>query len=388
MISEKHFDFIVAGSGASGLSLALVLSRSALKDSSILLIDRDQKTKNDHTWCFWADQLPVEEQVIFKKWKKIDFIGKAKRKRFDLHAYSYYMVRAIDYYNYVKSELRKKPNIKTLIGSIENIVDGDQGATVTVDGITFDCNYCFDSRFDFTNFNQDTRKYHYLKQHFLGWEIETPTPTFDTSSAILFDFRTEQQNEMRFFYTLPINDKRALIEYTLFSEKLLEKEEYIQAIERYLKVTLGIPVYYLHNEESGVIPMTDHKFQRKTGNHIMAIGSAGGLVKPSTGYAFLRILKDSNAIVKSLELNGHPFELPNTAHRYKIFDRVMLHVIQHHGSRCHSIFSDLFIKNNIQRIFGFLDETDNVFSNMKLMATLPLFLFLKSYVQTIIFKKT
>ncbi|MCK7522704.1 MAG: hypothetical protein MZV64_35990 [Ignavibacteriales bacterium] len=79
---------------------------------------------------------------------------KQKRKRFDLHAYSYYMVRAIDYYNYVKSELRKKPNIKTLIGSIENIVDGDQGATVTVDGITFECNYCFDSRFDFTNFNQ------------------------------------------------------------------------------------------------------------------------------------------------------------------------------------------------------------------------------------------
>ncbi|MCK7522703.1 MAG: lycopene cyclase family protein [Ignavibacteriales bacterium] len=172
------------------------------------------------------------------------------------------------------------------------------------------------------------------------------------------------------------------------AKKLLEKEEYIQAIERYLKVTLGIPDYYLHNEESGVIPMTDHKFQRKTGNSYSSGGSAGGLVKPSTGYAFLRILKDSNAIVKSLELNGHPFELPNTAHRYKIFDRVMLHVIQHHGSRCHSIFSDLFIKNNIQRIFGFLTKQIMFSPTWKLMATLPLFLFLKSYVQTIIFKKT
>ncbi len=47
-------DYIIAGGGMAGLSLAYYLNESrSLRDKKVLIIDRDAKTANDHTWCFW-----------------------------------------------------------------------------------------------------------------------------------------------------------------------------------------------------------------------------------------------------------------------------------------------------------------------------------------------
>ena len=62
--------------------------------------------------------------------------------------------------------------------------------------------------------------YHHLNQHFRGWEIETDRPVFNPQLPTLFDFRTPQDGHMRFVYTLPFAENRALIEYTLFSAHL------------------------------------------------------------------------------------------------------------------------------------------------------------------------
>ena len=44
-------DIIIAGGGASGLSLACRLADSIeLKDKNIIIIDKDSKITNDRTW--------------------------------------------------------------------------------------------------------------------------------------------------------------------------------------------------------------------------------------------------------------------------------------------------------------------------------------------------
>ena len=47
------YQYIIAGGGMAGLSLAFYLNQSTLKNQSILIIDREIKSANDHTWCFW-----------------------------------------------------------------------------------------------------------------------------------------------------------------------------------------------------------------------------------------------------------------------------------------------------------------------------------------------
>ncbi|HAO50811.1 MAG TPA: lycopene cyclase, partial [Runella sp.] len=49
----QNYDFIIAGGGLAGLSLAYYMNQTVLRDKSILIIDQDTKSQNDRTWCFW-----------------------------------------------------------------------------------------------------------------------------------------------------------------------------------------------------------------------------------------------------------------------------------------------------------------------------------------------
>ena len=103
----------------------------------------------------------------------------------------------------------------------------------------------------------------------------------------------------------------------------------------------------------------------------MTIGTNGGMVKPSTGYAFLRMQQDSAAIVRSLLQVGHPFSVPVGPRRYRFFDSVMLSIMAHHGERVESILMALFKHNSAERIFHFLDEVASPWENGLMIPSLP-----------------
>jgi lycopene beta-cyclase len=125
--------------------------------------------------------------------------------------------------------------------------------------------------------------------------------------------------------------------------------------------------------------MTDRPFPRRLGERVMAIGTKGGMVKPSTGYAFVRIQKDSAAIARSLEESGQPFTIPQSHWRYRLLDSIMLQVMYRNGDRMKEIFTQMFQRNSIQQIFAFLDEEAGIRDNLRLMASLPPLPFIKAF---------
>jgi lycopene beta-cyclase len=114
----------------------------------------------------------------------------------------------------------------------------------------------------------------------------------------------------------------------------------------------------------------------------MSIGTLGGQVKPSTGYAFGRIQQDSAHIVQSLSQKGHPFDIPSTPAFYGFCDSLMLQVMADHGAHIKSIFAAMFKNNSIRRIFRFLDEKTLFYENCLLIASLPPRLFLQTLGQS------
>ena len=70
-MSTQHYDFIIVGSGAAGLSLAYHLINSPLRDRSILIVDRAPKERNDRTFCFWTDQPAPFEQIVYRSWDQL-----------------------------------------------------------------------------------------------------------------------------------------------------------------------------------------------------------------------------------------------------------------------------------------------------------------------------
>jgi lycopene beta-cyclase len=133
--------------------------------------------------------------------------------------------------------------------------------------------------------------------------------------------------------------------------------------------------------------MTDRPFPRKLGEHIMAIGTRGGLVKPSSGYAFLRMQNDAEAILNSLYKYGTPFHVSPSPWRYRLFDTIMLQVMHRQGNLMKEIFVQLFKNNKIQDIFRFLDEEASLPENVRLIASLPTAPFLKALFRVKLLRK-
>jgi lycopene beta-cyclase len=385
----SRYDFILAGGGAAGLGLAYALTNSSLRGRRLLLIDRDAKERNDRTWCFWTDRPTPFDHLISHTWERAEIVAPHWQGRFELAPYRYQMIRGLDFYQGLRAALAQTPGVElrqARVSAIHEATDRSE-AQVLAGGEALRARWVFDSAFVPSDFASGPPGYHYLRQHFKGWEIETPTDCFDPNTVTLFDFRTPQKGSLRFMYLLPFTPRRALVEYTLFSASLLKSAEYDNAIAAYLEGVRGIRDYRVTGTESGVIPMTDRPFARRPLPHVMTIGTKGGLVKPSSGYAFLRIQADAQAIVASLEQHGHPFGVPEPPARYRFFDRLMLQVLYRQGDQAAAVFTRLFQRNSIQAVFRFLDERATLAENLRLIASLPKAPFLRALLRTAVLRQ-
>ncbi|MFW5705790.1 MAG: lycopene cyclase family protein [Bacteroidota bacterium] len=374
----QKYDYIIAGGGAAGLSLAYYLSLSKLSSRHVLIIDKDRKNRNDRTWGFWTKEKTAFDHLATLKYSQLNFYSKYYQSRIDLFPYRYRVIRGIDFYGFIKNHLEKYSNFHFLNERIEAYDDRESGAVVKTSSGEYEAGWVFSSIFDEEEIRQAMSSELYLKQHFKGYVIETGKKAFDPSAFTMFDFRTPQQGLMRFFYVLPHSETRALVEYTLFSEELLDRPLYDEAIRKYVDEVLKIGSYEIVEDEFGIIPMTNYVFPVTKGKHIIQTGSAGGSSKPSSGYTFMRIQRHVQEIVRALETGKSPVISANSPARYRFFDSVLLNILKHRGDLSEKIFSQLFKNNSIKTVFRFLDEKGGLPNDLKIIFSLPPGPFLKS----------
>jgi lycopene beta-cyclase len=372
---SEPYDFIIAGAGAAGLSLAYHLVQAGLGDKRILLLDRAPKTTNDRTWCFWEIEENPFEAVVFRKWNQIWFHGEGISRRLQIAPYAYKMIRSLDFYAFMNRWIEQQPNISVQYGEITHIREGEGGVEVGLEGRRFVGRWLFSSLYKPPLKNP---RHHYLLQHFKGWVVRASGPAFDAEAATFMDFRVEQQGEVRFVYVLPFDVQTALVEYTLFSCELLPPEAYDAELRAYLEGLLGLERYEVLETEFGIIPMTDAPFVRQPSPHVMNIGMAGGCTKASTGYTFRRIQKQSRRIAQALVQTGQPFYPEPNFSRHAWMDSVLLHVLEKQLSPGKKIFSNLFRKNPPQRVLRFLDEETNLLEDWQIMASVDIPAFLRA----------
>jgi lycopene beta-cyclase len=373
----NRYDFIMAGAGCAGLSLAMHLVASGkFRDKEILLADRDAKLSNDRTWCFWEKDQGVFEPVVFRQWQQLSFHSPGFSSPLSIAPYHYKMIRGIDFYEYCRKQMEAEPNVHFLKGNIEEL-RGGQEPGIKVNGTWYEAGFVFNSIL--LEKPVLRKKEWWLLQHFKGWVIETPEAVFDPSAATLMDFRIEQKQGTAFCYVLPFSTRQALVEYTLFTPALLKPEDYDEGLRSYIGKQLGIQDYKVLDEEFGVIPMTNYAFPKNDGC-LIYIGTAGGQTKGSSGYTFQFIQKHSRALVRQLEKRGHPF-LPRTSSRHAFYDSVLLNILQHHSLPGSEIFTDLFKKNKASSVLRFLDNESSLPGELRIISTLPTWPFFKAAIR-------
>lgn len=364
----KHFDYIIAGAGCSGRSLAVrLLPYLKATNKRALLVDNADKKGNDKTWCFWEKHPDVFEAVVYKRWNRLSFASKIANRELNIQPYQYKMIRAVDFYTYTDRLLAEPNHLITIKGSVESLYTENEQAYVVIDGETFITDYAFSS-IPKTQKKRPER-YQYMLQHFEGWVIETDGPTFDPECATLMDFNTSQQAGTSFIYVLPLSANRALIEYTVFSEQELAAGDYTTALQQYIQKRLNCKHYTIKEQEHGVIPMSDHPVKPHQGR-IIYLGTAGGFTKGSTGYTFRFIQKHTAAIVEQLMKSGDPHISAISAQRFNIYDATLLHLLDSQRISGEEIFSTMFQKNSAMHILKFLDNETSIVEELQIFSTL------------------
>ena len=378
----KHYDYIISGAGAAGLSLLMrLMQHKAFSQKKILVADKAPKDQNDRTWCFWEIQPGIFEPVVHHKWQQLHFFSIQFSSLLNLSPYQYKMIRAIDFYNYVLEEAQKHPNIVFEYGNVDAVGNQGDKALVIINGTGYTADYVFNSII-FAQPAVPENKI-WLLQHFKGYVIETAQPVFNPAEATLMDFRVSQQYGTTFVYVLPLSANRALVEYTLFTSKLLDKKEYDDALHHYIGTYLNIHNYTVAEQEFGIIPMTNMKFLKRIGK-VINIGTAGGQTKASSGFTFQFIQKQTQQLVFDLLQYGHPREHePLMEKRFKFYDTTLLNILHTNKLPGDKIFADLFQKNPTDRVLRFLDNESTFEDEINLMATLPQGIFIKAAMQEI-----
>jgi len=372
----ERFDYIICGGGASGLLLSnALLSDKHFNDKKILIIEKDSKTDNDKTFGFWNDKESVLDNIVFKEWEYAEFRDSNSHNSFMLSPYKYKMIKSNEFYLYIGDKISKASNF-TYLNTTVNEIDQVNNKVKTNDG-EFSSSIIFSSIYNEVSF----KKYPLLKQHFIGWTIETKNENFDDNKITFMDFSVDQKDEIRFMYILPFSKNKALIEYTLFSSDIISDDEYEKEIKTYLKKK-NILNYSIVEKEKGMIPMTCYPFFENNTDTYFQIGTAGGWSKPSTGYTIKNSIEKIDIIINSLKQNK-PLSKIRFKNRFWYYDLLFLDVLIASKGKGSQVFSDLFKNNDPIKIFKFLDEKTSVMEELSIFLSVDIKTFVKSLIKRI-----
>lgn len=361
------YDFALVGAGAAGLCLARGLAER-FPAARILLVDPGFGDLAARTFAFWSEGPPPLAEAVERTWAKIRIASPERVVERELTAHRYHVIGGARFRDHCLAHLAARGGVHHHRGGAAAVVSDDVEARITGEGLWARARWAFDSRVDLAAVPAHPSENVVLTQRFLGWEVGTATDAFDPDVATLFDFRVEPgPDDVRFVYVLPFGPRRALVEHVSLRPGG-EKE----ALAAYVRDVLGVAEPEILRVESGSSPLTDAVFPRRAGPRHLRIGIAGGRLKPSSGYAFTRIVEDSAAIVASLAAHGHPFDgLPETNEAFRLLDGLFLRVMRREPARMKQVFLRLFERNPPARVFRFLDERVGVEDVLALGSSLP-----------------
>jgi len=368
-------DVVIAGAGLSGLSLAVALLDAGLpEDARVLLVDpRSTLSGADRTWCFFNLVPHPFESAITHRWSSWRVRNGIREVIRSAPGIAYCRIPGESFYDLARERLAAAGRrVEIQLGTtVETIAGHGSHVDVHTDAGVLRARLAMDSRPPALKRTADEGRDVHLLQHFRGRVVRSTEPVFEVDTATLMDFDVSQADGIHFIYVLPLDAQTALVESTFFTGRLLPDAVYDRAIDSWLARRHSGAVFRTVSHESGVIPMTTRPFDAWPSPRVVRIGTAGGHVKPSSGYAFLAVQRFvgefAPRVVSALRTGG--FAEPPAARgpRTTALDTIFLSYLRSCPDRAPETFFRLFERVPPGVLARFLSDSGTLADDLTVM---------------------
>ncbi|HEY2735675.1 MAG TPA: lycopene beta-cyclase CrtY, partial [Polyangiales bacterium] len=241
------FDLVLVGGGLqNGLIALSALHREPT--CRIALVEAESTLGGNHTWCVHAEDVPDDarawfDPLIVKRWPGYDVCFPDLTRTLDS---PYAVVSSSHFARVVGDAFSAQADWKLLTG--RQAIRVDAHGVELDDGTALNGSLVIDARGPDPS-GAGTRCGF---QKFVGLECRTKRP-HGVLRPLLMDARCSQQDGFRFFYVLPLEPDRLLIEETRFSRSItLDVPAARVAIEAY--AAQAWPIAEILRVERGILP--------------------------------------------------------------------------------------------------------------------------------------
>jgi lycopene beta-cyclase len=349
MIASAVYDVAILGAGLAGLSLAVRLAEERFAGLHVLVVEPRTEYRRDRTWSGWSLQPHPFQAAVAASWElwRVAVPGRSVVR--SAPGLRYESIPADRLYSLALDRLRAAPHITLRQGLSARAEEDEGGVQIRFGAETARARVAFDTR------PPPGLGAHGLTQLFVGWEVEAREDVFDPSTATLMDFDCVQPGAAHFTYVLPSTPRRALVEDTWFAPPGMQPPDHRGAIRDYLRVRHGLTRFDVVFEERGALPMNP-AFQPAAGKRLLALGTAGGATRPSTGYAFNAIQTQCDSVAADLAAGRVPGPVRPRPGIVRLMDRVLLGMLDRQPDLAAPTFAGLFDRCEPRTLVRFLND--------------------------------
>ena len=355
------------GAGAAGLSLLSRLGDPA----RAVAFDPRTTFGRDRSWCFFRTQPCGFDSAVSHAWPawKVRLGGREIVR--SAPGVEYVHIASDAFYSEALKRIAARSGVTLRLGeSVTGVQRVPDGFRLTSAARSVHAKWVFDARPASLRMPVARGEVRLL-QHFKGFHVRVDSDVFDPQVATLMDFDVSQADGTAFVYALPFSAREALVEATWFSPAVLPEARYDAAVADWMRARVGVSQWSVLHTERGVIPMTTESLGSEVPAGAFPIGLRGDLAKPSTGYAFLAIQRQSEAIATSLRTGRTPVPPSPRPARTRAIDRVFLSWLAADPGRGAELLFDLFDRVRPSTLVRFLSDEGSIFDDFAVMRRVP-----------------
>jgi len=290
--AQRSWDLLIVGGGLAGGLLALKL-REKYPELRFLLLEKSPRLGGEHTWSFHSADLDPEQVAwlkpfVKKSWPRVTVRFPDFERTLEG---AYHSISSDRFDTLIRARLGQSVLVSCPVRDVE------QDQVVLKDGTRLEASCVIDARGWLPISDNAQSAY----QKFTGWDVRL-TDHHGLKHPILMDATCPQSDGYRFFYLLPWDNRRVLVEDTRYSDSPeLDGAADEKAIRSYIEAQ-GWRIEEVERVERGVlpIPLFRETLIRSPGvAEPPAIGARGGFVHPVTGYSLPRTLRSIDDLVEN-----------------------------------------------------------------------------------------